>query len=82
MEIVELVIRGDANHEVAAELGISVNTVKKMLRLVFDALGVTTRTELAARVNRALPHIGHARLPDGYTMVAIDPQTGATKTWG
>ena len=48
--IVELVVAGRRNREVAAELSLSPNTIAWNLSKVYRKLGVTSRTELAARV--------------------------------
>jgi DNA-binding CsgD family transcriptional regulator len=49
-QIVELVVAGRRNSEVAAELSLSPNTVAWNLSKVYRKLGVRSRTELAARV--------------------------------
>ena len=48
--IVELVAAGRRNSEVAAELSLSPNTVAWNLSKVYRKLGVSSRTELAARM--------------------------------
>jgi DNA-binding CsgD family transcriptional regulator len=48
--IVELVVAGHRNREVAAELNLSPNTVGWNLSKVYRKLGVSSRTELAARI--------------------------------
>jgi len=48
--IVELVVAGRRNSEVAAELSLSPNTVAWNLSKIYRKLGVSSRTELAARV--------------------------------
>jgi DNA-binding CsgD family transcriptional regulator len=48
-QIVELVVAGRRNREVAAELSLSPNTVAWNLSKVYRKLGVRSRTELAAR---------------------------------
>jgi ATP/maltotriose-dependent transcriptional regulator MalT len=48
--IVELVVAGRRNREVAAELSLSTNTVAWNLSKVYRKLGVSSRTELAARI--------------------------------
>ncbi|MGH2931997.1 MAG: ATP-binding protein [Gaiellaceae bacterium] len=53
--IVELVVAGRRNREVAAELSLSPNTVAWNLSKVYRKLGVSSRTELAAHVTAA-PH--------------------------
>lgn len=58
--------RGRTNAEVAAALGLSENTVKKHLKDVFLRLGVTNRTECAARLGHhappVLPPVGVSRI--------------------
>jgi len=71
-EIARLAGRGDTNTEVADTLGISVNTVKKSLKIVFDMIGVATRRELSAFLGRGLPHPSEMSLPPGYVAVALD----------
>jgi DNA-binding NarL/FixJ family response regulator len=51
--IVELVVAGRRNREVAAELNLSPNTVVWNLSKVYRKLGVSSRTELAARMSTA-----------------------------
>jgi DNA-binding CsgD family transcriptional regulator len=53
--IVELVVAGRRNREVADELSLSPNTVSWNLSKVYRKLGVTSRTELAARVAATPP---------------------------
>ena len=48
--IVELVVAGRRNSEVAAELSLSANTVAWNLSKIYRKLGVSSRTELAAHV--------------------------------
>jgi DNA-binding CsgD family transcriptional regulator len=48
--IVELVVAGRRNREVAAELSLSSNTVAWNLSKIYRKLGVRSRTELAARM--------------------------------
>lgn len=50
-EIVDLVIEGRTNQQVATTLGISANTVRTHLQNVMAKLGVSNRRELAAVVN-------------------------------
>jgi ATP/maltotriose-dependent transcriptional regulator MalT len=52
-QIVELVVAGRRNRDVAAELSLSPNTVAWNLSKVYRKLGVSSRTELAARVDAA-----------------------------
>ena len=54
-EILALLADGLVNKQIAARLGISANTVKTHLELLFDKLGVTTRAEaVATGVRRGL----------------------------
>ena len=45
-EVVELVLLGYRNRDIAATLGTSPTTIKKHLTHVFDKVGVDTRTQL------------------------------------
>ena len=45
-EIVDYVIKGMTNKEIAGELNISENTVKVALKTVFKKLGISSRKEL------------------------------------
>jgi two-component system nitrate/nitrite response regulator NarL len=54
-EILALLADGLINKQIAARLGISTNTVKTHLELLFDKLGVATRAEaVATGVRRGL----------------------------
>jgi len=46
IEVLEGVYQGHSNKEIAAELGISENTVKKFLQQMFDRTGIRTRSLL------------------------------------
>ncbi|MBQ9067959.1 MAG: response regulator transcription factor [Eggerthellaceae bacterium] len=52
LQLVRFVAEGRSNGEIAAELGISANTVKNHLAAIFDKLNVNNRTELALRATR------------------------------
>jgi DNA-binding CsgD family transcriptional regulator len=49
-EVVELVLLGYRNRDIATTLGTSAATVKKHLTHIFDKVGVDTRTQLIARI--------------------------------
>jgi DNA-binding CsgD family transcriptional regulator len=49
-EVVELVLLGYRNRDIAATLGASPATIKKHLTHIFDKVGVDTRTQLIARI--------------------------------
>jgi DNA-binding NarL/FixJ family response regulator len=49
MEVLQLLALGLANKQIAQELGISPNTVKFHVSLIYDKLGVTNRTEAVRR---------------------------------
>jgi two-component system, NarL family, nitrate/nitrite response regulator NarL len=58
LRVIAAVVEGATNRDVAAQLGISEQTVKNHLRHVFDKLGVSNRLELAlfALHHRLVPH--------------------------
>jgi DNA-binding NarL/FixJ family response regulator len=45
-QIVDLLLRGCANKEIAARLGVSDQTIKNQLTVLYSKLGVTSRLEL------------------------------------
>jgi len=49
-QVVELVLLGYRNRDIAATLGTAPATVKKHLTHVFDKVGVDTRTQLVSRI--------------------------------
>lgn len=53
LDTARLAAAGHPNYEIAEQLGISENTVKKHLKSVFAALRISNRTELAVRLARA-----------------------------
>ena len=52
LEVLQLVVRGLRNKEIAAELGISENTAKFHLRNILDKLHAQNRAEVVARAMR------------------------------
>ncbi len=54
-QIVELVVAGRKNREVAAELSLSPNTIAWNLSKIYRKLGVRSRTELAAQISATPP---------------------------
>ena len=48
--MVELVLLGYRNRDIAATLGTSPTTIKKHLTHIFDKVGVDTRTQLISRL--------------------------------
>jgi DNA-binding CsgD family transcriptional regulator len=54
-QIVELVVTGRKNREVAAELSLSPNTIAWNLSKIYRKLGVHSRTELAAQISATPP---------------------------
>jgi len=46
IEIVQLLVRGLSNAEIAARMGIQLQTVKNMLSTLYAKLGVSTRLQL------------------------------------
>ena len=53
-EIVQLVAKGLANKEIAAELSISVETVRVHLKHIYEKLHVRSRTEAAMKYRDSL----------------------------
>lgn len=51
-EVLELMVRGRTNSEIARELFVSVATVKTHINAIFSKLGVASRTEAFARVRQ------------------------------
>ncbi|MDC0678284.1 LuxR C-terminal-related transcriptional regulator [Sorangium atrum] len=51
-QVVSAIIRGLSNHEIAEELGCSLNTVKKHVQHIFEKLGVESRQMLRYRARR------------------------------
>jgi DNA-binding CsgD family transcriptional regulator len=49
-QVVELVVRGQANRQIALALGIGVETAKKHLSRIFDKVGVDSRAQLMAKL--------------------------------
>jgi DNA-binding NarL/FixJ family response regulator len=79
-QVVNLVAEGIGNREIARQLGIKENTVKKSLLRIYDKLGVSNRVEL---VLYALTHRGpgqseatrpaRQRTPEAVDMQCLDP---------
>ena len=46
IEVVHLLVRGQSNAEIAARLGIQLQTVKNLLSVLYSKLGVSTRLQL------------------------------------
>ena len=58
-EVLELLVRGRSNKEIAIQLGISENTVKVHTTRVFEKLGVADRLEaVTAAIQRGIIHLG------------------------
>jgi transcriptional regulator EpsA len=65
-EVLESVCRGRTNLQIAAALGISPFTVKNHVQRIFRKIGVTNRTQAAARYNEALRQatLEHPKRPE------------------
>jgi DNA-binding NarL/FixJ family response regulator len=53
-----MLVRGHPNKTICAKLGMSPNTVKTHLRVIFRELRATTRTEAATEALRRWPDCG------------------------
>jgi two-component system nitrate/nitrite response regulator NarP len=51
-QIADLVAQGDSNKIIAFKLGLTEGTVKQLLHLLYNKLGVDNRTQLANLVNK------------------------------
>lgn len=60
-EVLQLMLRGQPNKQIARELGIAERTVKAHLTRVFEALGVATRTQAVIAAQRLGLHAAPAR---------------------
>jgi len=49
LEVLRLLAAGKANREIAAELFVTIDTIKKHVTHIFEKIGTTNRTEAAAR---------------------------------
>jgi DNA-binding NarL/FixJ family response regulator len=49
-DVLKLVLVGKSNNQIAEELYISINTVKKHLSHIYRKMNVKSRTELTARI--------------------------------
>ncbi len=52
LEVLTLVSNGRRSHEIAVELGLTVNSVRTYVRRALEKLGCSTRAEAAARLGR------------------------------
>jgi LuxR family maltose regulon positive regulatory protein len=52
LEVLELIVGGYTNQEIAGHLCISINTVKKHINHIFSKLEVTTRSQAIVRAQR------------------------------
>jgi DNA-binding NarL/FixJ family response regulator len=74
-QIVDLVAEGIANREIAQELGIKENTVKKSLLRIYDKLGISNRVELV--VYTLTQRGGDRKVQDPSAMSAPDSAPAA-----
>ena len=52
LEVLRLLAAGEQNQEIADQLYLALNTVKKHVTHIFEKLGVANRTEAAARARQ------------------------------
>ena len=66
LEVLELVVRGMANKQIAYSLHLSELTVKNHLKRLLDKLGVQDRTQAAtAAIARGIVHLGKSAIASG-----------------
>lgn len=58
-EIASLLTRGRTNKQIAAELGVSENTIKTFVKRMFIKLGVHSRSELISEIYKLTPPANH-----------------------
>ncbi|WP_417479359.1 response regulator transcription factor [Maricaulis maris] len=65
LDVLEALVSGESNKELARTLGVSPNTVKTHIARLFDKLGVTSRIQAieTARDLRLIPAAGDATAP-------------------
>lgn len=63
LEVLEAICRGKTNLEIAAALDISPFTVKNHVQRIFRKIGVTNRTQAAARYSEAARQAAHSLAP-------------------
>ena len=79
-QVVRLVAEGIGNREVALQLGIKENTVKKSLLRIYDKLGVSNRVELVlyslthSGANRSTPSINQSQTDMEVAVECMDPR--------
>ena len=62
-EILASLSRGSTNHDIAESLAISLFTVKNHVKRIFRMIGVSNRTQAAARFNQALSQVQSVPVP-------------------
>ncbi|MEO8678388.1 MAG: helix-turn-helix transcriptional regulator [Vicinamibacterales bacterium] len=63
-QMAHAVSRGLRNRQIAAEFGISEETVKKHLATIYDKLGLSGRVELAIHVLQSRRNVDDGATPD------------------
>jgi two-component system nitrate/nitrite response regulator NarL len=75
-EVVQCLVQGLTNREIAERMGLSQHTVKNYLFRVFDKLGVSSRTEL---LFMALSQNGSSEEPSGLDAIAGSPDGNSSE---
>jgi len=79
LKVISAVVRGHRNSEIAAQLGMTVPLLKKILHTIFDKTGVSGRLELALFVvhHQVLAHAAAEQHLDFAALPAVSPQRKA-----
>ncbi len=77
LQVLEMVVTGASNQEIARQLVISVNTVKVHMRNIFEKLEVQSRTEAGLRAVKE----GFVAMPDSTAESSDEPEKYTLKTF-
>ncbi len=77
MQVLEMVVTGASNQEIARKLVISINTVKVHMRNIFEKMGVQSRTEASLRAIQE----GLVSVPENEAAFAKESETLTPKTF-
>lgn len=82
IEVVQCVVQGLTNREIAHRMGLSRHTIKNYLFRIFDKMGVSSRVELLFMTLSQANHQGDASVPSGsHVNPKTDPYDEPTLTF-